>query len=214
MHTYRKKGEVHYLNKTRAEWEVFFPLSQLPPLHQRSFAYFVEPWTGLCVTGVFCCIYTSAVYSFTPPDDHYLSSFQRHARGMMLLWVSVAVASTVYLVFGGAGEIQRSATTCYPIPDVVLERLRRGEDLCGWDNLSGPTGSKTLGSYCVRCLLWRPPKNIAKPHHCDTCQRCVLHFDHHCGVFGRCIVRGNMPCYCTIIFMFFTGWITVVLATG
>jgi hypothetical protein len=64
------------------------------------------------------------------------------------------------------------------------------------------------GSYCVRCLVWRPHD----AHHCRTCGRCVAGFDHHCGVFGRCIVQGNMPCFSMLIGMLFAGPITAMIA--
>merc|ERR1712032_496209 len=99
------------------------------------------------------------------------------------------------------------ARTCYPIPGEVLQRLVAGQSLDGMKNVNGSDGS----TYCVRCLVWRPPSHeLGKAHHCNTCQRCVTGFDHHCGVFGRCIVDGNMPCFYAVIAMFFLGAVTSI----
>ena len=88
-------------------------------------------------------------------------------------------------------EIKRSEATCYPIPGVVADRLRRKVPIQGegtqfpLQNISGEDGS----TYCVRCLVWRPD---GRSHHCRTCGRCVTSFDHHCGFYGRCIA-GELP---------------------
>merc|ERR1719422_1782558 len=124
----------------------------------------------------------------------------------------VAVLCTSYLLFAGAGVVRRSTSTCYPIPAEVESRLKEGLNLDGMKNVPGPSGSRSRGTYCVRCLVWRPPKEDGKVHHCQVCQRCVRGFDHHCGVFGRCIVRGNMPCFFTLIAMMFAGMGTTMVA--
>ena len=101
------------------------------------------------------------------------------------------------------GVIQRGPLTTFPMPEAVKERLREGRPLTDLTNLQDPQ----LGSYCVRCLVWRPPNRNG--HHCSTCQRCVLDFDHHCGVFGRCIAggqtNGNMPFFAAVICIGYTA---------
>merc|ERR1712194_286316 len=127
---------------------------------------------------------------------------------------ALAGLCTVYLLIGNAGVIHRSLETCYPIPEVVEERLRDALALDDLTNIHGPEDSTTHGLYCVRCLVWRPPSEQTKSHHCRTCQRCVTGFDHHCGVFGRCIVLGNMPCFFTLICLMCTGIMTAMVGSA
>merc|ERR1712045_605794 len=125
----------------------------------------------------------------------------------------MGIGSVLYLLMGGAGVIRRTAKVCYPMPPEVEEGLLRNGNLTELDNIEGPDNSETMGTYCVRCLVWRPPKKwMMDAHHCSTCQRCVKGFDHHCGVFGRCIVRGNMSCFALMLGMLPAGIVTTVLA--
>merc|ERR1719203_670349 len=59
-----------------------------------------------------------------------------------------------WILFAGAGVGRRTRKTCYPIPDEVERRIRGSQSLEGMSNIAGPTGSRNLGSYCVRCLVW------------------------------------------------------------
>jgi len=88
------------------------------------------------------------------------------------------------------------------MPDEVKQRLAVAASMEDLRNITDESGA----TYCVRCLLWRPPPSSKRrPHHCRTCNRCVVHFDHHCGVFGRCIAgtwrSGNLPYFFLLIAM-------------
>ena len=146
---------------------------------------------------------------------------------------TIALVCLVGVLCTDPGTIKRSEQTCFPLPAPVEQRLREGRD--AWDGLTNVTeGDRT---YCVRCLVWRPLPDArktsarglfgpalrhcakAQPHHCRTCQRCVVHFDHHCGVFGRCIagdaLSGNMPYFMTIIVAGYLGaFVTVGAVLG
>ena len=103
---------------------------------------------------------------------------------------AIAMFCLFVILYGDPGVIRRSPETCFPLPELVKERLDRGEALDGLDNLS----HEQLGSYCVRCCVWRPPSAKLKnrgampddcdmsvcengSHHCRTCGRCVVDFD-------------------------------------
>merc|ERR1712094_3657 len=104
-------------------------------------------------------------------------------QSLMWIYVAIAVFCTAYLFFSAPNVVKRSRATCYPLPEIIEQRLLRGDSLEDLENIAGPRQT----SFCVRCLVWRPPALDSTSHHCQICQRCVTGFDHHCGVFGRCI---------------------------
>merc|ERR1712194_700267 len=103
----------------------------------------------------------------------------------IFVWACAALANACLLriVFGSPAVISRSGDTCQPMPAEVARCLRSGQLLDEMKNVQGPTGSQTLGTFCVRCLVWRPPdRDGLTSHHCRVCQRCVSGFDHHCMI--------------------------------
>jgi len=140
----------------------------------------------------------------------------------------LAVCCLLGILYGDPGVVKRSPENCLPLPEVVAERLQRGESLEGLENLQ----HEQLGSYCVRCCVWRRSSGKLEsaclpadcdmrvceggPHHCRTCGRCVNHFDHHCGLFGRCIAgqgcSGNIHYFYAVIAIGWLGFVTTVAA--
>jgi len=180
-------------------------LSNLPRLPARTQGYYTEPLYGALLVFGLCATLLQMVLGIA--DFEALSGSRAMEIASLLIWgfASAAVACTVYLIFGHAGEIKRSASTCYPIPDCVNDLLLASQPPAELaQNVAGPNGT----SYCVRCLVWRPEK----AHHCSVCNRCVVGFDHHCSTFGRCIVRDNMPCFVTLYAMLLAGSATMVFA--
>ncbi|CAK0904296.1 unnamed protein product [Prorocentrum cordatum] len=171
-----------------------------------------EPMLGICVVGGMCALLSGITFSVTAiesPENEFMQSCTRLGGPKVVM----AILCVLYLLkLESAGEIKRSPRTCYPIPAEAGWPLR-GRSLKGLSNITRVEGSSKDGTYCVRCLVWRPPKEH-KPHHCNTCQRCVTGFDHHCGVFGRCIVNGNMVCFVTLIGLLFTGMCTAMVAVS
>lgn len=194
------------------------PIDRLPDLPARGGLYWSQPVTALAVVGGLSALLCVSTRGVALADELPYVQLRRWLLPLIYLWAGIAVAGTLFVVFAGASEIQRSEATCYPIPDEVEARLRTGETLHLRDNIKGPVGSRTHGTYCVRCLVWRPPSRDpvtsvqSKNHHCSICQRCVVGFDHHCDFFGRCIVDGNMTCFGATIGMLWAGLITSGIA--
>ena len=102
------------------------------------------------------------------------------------IWGQTAIALVCLLaiMWADPGTVRRSEATCFPVPDAVAEKLRRGESLATIGNIT-----RDGRTYCVRCLVWRPNDGgrsggragSSLTHHCQTCNRCVTEFDHHCG---------------------------------
>eukprot|EP00927_Polykrikos_kofoidii_P046143 TRINITY_DN40344_c0_g1_i1.p1 TRINITY_DN40344_c0_g1~~TRINITY_DN40344_c0_g1_i1.p1 ORF type:complete len:232 (-),score=21.20 TRINITY_DN40344_c0_g1_i1:189-884(-) len=190
------------------------PISEFPPMPDRKWGYWTEPCLGVLFVSFLSVVLVYFTHGVVWQSDH--PAFI--PRMMVILIFGEAIIAflcILYLLFGRAGEIKRSRKTCFPLPAEVEQRLLASEDLIGVSNLEGPPGSKTLGSFCSRCLVWRPPsksQNRRDVHHCRICSRCVVGFDHHCGVFGRCIVAGNMPCFVMLIAMGAMGFLTAFTA--
>mmetsp|Transcript_120796 Transcript_120796/g.352849 ORF Transcript_120796/g.352849 Transcript_120796/m.352849 type:complete len:242 (+) Transcript_120796:77-802(+) len=189
------------------EWASAHPLKDLPPLPSRTVGYWTEPWCGIVtVSGI-----SALLISLTTGSVDAEVTVDQSVCGLLVTaiwsWAGIALICTAYIIFGRAGEIRRCPAACYPIPGEVAQRLVSLQSLEGLQNVNGPEGR----TYCVRCLVWRPPPKVAgRSHHCNICQRCVTGFDHHCGVFGRCIVDGNMPCFYLVMAMFFLGTVTSI----
>jgi len=144
--------------------------------------------------------YATGATTLTPLQHVWLFAIYAEA--------ATAIFCLLGLMWGDPGTIKRTPANCFPLPDVVVQRLRSGHPI-----------SADLGNvreddrvFCIRCLVWR--QDDRDTHHCSTCQRCVVDFDHHCGVFGRCIagdgMAGNMGYFKTLITMGVLGCMTCV----
>jgi len=137
--------------------------------------------------------------SYAVPLNQRVGHLNRQTRRVYFVLIHLlafgALVCLERILRGDPGVVRRTEKTCSPMPDVVRDRLREGRSLSDLRNVVDKAGD----SYCVRCLVWRPPR----AHHCSICQRCVRNFDHHCGVFGRCIAgtatSGNLPFFVAII---------------
>jgi len=213
----RKLWQEDEVDEETSTWQDdSIPLSELPALNSRGFGFWTEPWLGIFFVGGMCALLVGMTLSVTQdlPAGH---RWRTLPQAFICTFSGIAILCVTYILLAFPSNIPRNATTCYPIPVEVLERLKEGRALKGMNNI--PCPQKTRGTYCPRCCVWRPNSGKSnRAHHCSTCQRCVTGFDHHCGVFGRCIVKGNMPCFVVLIAMLPCGMVTamasVVLATA
>jgi hypothetical protein len=183
-------------------WAAALPISELPELPRRSKKYFAQPFLGLCLVGSVSTLCVSLTRELASENDN--SQFVKKLHYIVCACAAMAGTSTAYIIFGKAGEVRRSDSTCYPIPKEVAVRLMQKQPLDGLGNIVCSADGR---SYCVRCLLWRPAQQrYMRSHHCQICQRCHMDFDHHCAVFGRCIVGGNLIPFRTLFFTFFLGF--------
>lgn len=204
---------------TESEWASVFPLEALPELPDRSSDYYAEPWNGIILVSLVCAFlvtFTSIVAKLGGGlESEHLKHVAHLCVSLIWLWTALAASCVAYLLFGATGEIKRSASTCYPIPEEVVQLLSSasGADSCELRKLDRNIEVSDGSSYCVRCLVWRPKQRRgAVSHHCNTCQRCVSGFDHHCGVFGRCITTSNLPCFYLLTMMAVAGVLTAGFA--
>merc|ERR1719215_1032604 len=191
-------------------------IEDMPPLLPRAPPYYMEPLCGISLVSLVCAFFvtiTTASVNALPPEDR--TSVKTFCKAAIFVEAGLAALCVCFLLFGGAGVIERTPQTCYPMPPVVEDLLKKGDTPTGRlrQNIPGPRGHPTMGTYCIRCFVWRPPTTgMVGAHHCNTCQRCVRDFDHHCGVFGRCIVKGNMSCFGFLIVLFPTAFVTMIVA--
>mmetsp|Transcript_5177 Transcript_5177/g.11256 ORF Transcript_5177/g.11256 Transcript_5177/m.11256 type:complete len:221 (+) Transcript_5177:191-853(+) len=193
----------------------------LPPLPTPDYsARCTEACMGCTVVIVLITIFVGG--TFLSSGSGTPSAVSISCMVLICLEAVVALICLAGLMFGDPGVVQRSLETCLPFPQEVADRLANGESMNGMRNIVD--GDRT---YCVRCFVWResaPPTSLfgswvgatAMPHHCSTCQRCILYHDHHCGVFGRCIagrgMGGTMGYFMTIIAMAVAGFGTCLFS--
>jgi len=193
-------------------------LADLPALQARSPEYWSQPCAAVCTILVVSYILVFGTQSLISAPCGFDANSRLVVSSLMWTWAIIAAMSTLYIIVGRAGEIHRSHETSLPIPDAVAKQIRAAGSLEQMSNLPGPDDSRTHGTYCVRCLVWRPPavdpvtKVRQKSHHCRICQRCFVGFDHHCDFFGRCIVQANMPCFMITISMLWVALLTSGIA--
>ena len=154
------------------------------------------------------------IFLFVAPMQAYVNNPDAVITPAVRVWMfaiyaeaACAIVCLFGLMWGDPGTVKRTPDNCFPMPEIVAERLRTGQSLSGVGNVH-----EDGRVFCIRCLVWRPEDSDV--HHCGTCQRCVEHFDHHCGVFGRCIAGdgcgGNMGYFKTLILMGVLGCATCV----
>lgn len=199
------------------ELNASLPMSYLPPLPRRAAGYYSEPFFGIGIVGTLYACLVATVRAVSRADGQsfaYRSWLLRAVHGQGAL----AAACMAHILFAGAGAVRRSERNCRPIPAEVARLLVNAgfkHTSKSW-LLACQDGQNViredLSSFCPRCLVWRPP--LTGCHHCSVCMRCVQGFDHHCGVFGRCITKGNMACFKTLLGLFFSSTLTVLVTLG
>ena len=192
-------------------WEQFLPLRHLPPLPRRDPQFWSEMVTGICIVATMIGTLMTSVHLSIGSSEHWrFPLWCSSADRLMQCLAVVASACIAIILFGRCGEVKRSKKTCYPIPAQVAFALARGTLPLELHNVLAPVAMPKLGSFCVRCLLWRDLSG----HHCSICQRCVVQFDHHCGVLGRCVVRQTMICLYLSLIMAILGLFAVCLTNS
>jgi len=123
------------------------------------------------------------IFLFVAPMQAYANT-QANLTMLQRAWIfaiyaeaATAIFCLLGLMWDDPGTIKRTAENCFPLPDIVAEKLANGQSLESVGNVTGEDGRV----FCIRCLVWRPDDG-GNTHHCSTCQRCVCEFDHHCGV--------------------------------
>ena len=176
----------------------------LPPLPERDYcAMRGEACCGNTLVLFLIFLFVAPMQAYATGKDVELTFPQRLWMGAIYAEAATAIVCLLGLMWGNPGEVKRTPETCFPQPEIVAERLRKGQSLHDVGNVT-----EDGRVFCIRCLVWRPDDD-GEVHHCATCQRCVTQFDHHCGVFGRCIAGngygGNMGYFKTIIGMAIAG---------
>ena len=116
------------------------------------------------------------IFLFVAPMQAYVQNSEAVITPMVRVWMfaiyaeaATAIFCLIGLMWGDPGTVKRTPENCYPMPDIVAERLRNGQTLSGVGNVH-----EDGRVFCIRCLVWRPDDSDV--HHCGTCQRCVTHF--------------------------------------
>ena len=152
-------------------------VAALPPL----------PEQDLCQMRAEACCGNSLVlfliFLFVAPMQAFANAARDDLTMLQRIWIffiyaeaATAIFCLLGLMWDDPGTVKRTPENCFPQPDIVADRLARGQSLDNVGNMGGDDGRV----FCIRCLVWRP--DDANTHHCSTCQRCVTEFDHHCGV--------------------------------
>lgn len=191
-------------------------LEDLPPMPKPALAEMRSQATsGVVVVLVLIALLAGLPHGSAAAQPPF-TAFDLRSVGFALLYGEsfLAIFCLCGLLWGDPGTLKRSPERCFPLPQVVLDKLRTGEPLGGLENVY--EGGNV---FCVRCCIWRPdgqhPSYRDQTHHCSTCNRCVVDFDHHCGVFGRCIAgkgwRGNMGYFKGILMCACAGIVTCIV---
>ena len=195
----------------------------LPPLPQpRRGQLLAESWCGVKTILIVIAIVLLMTHLVILNEDAGVLSATARRACLAIVYAEVAVTllSLERLLRGDPGTIKRSDATSRPIPAAVADALRRYPNAPEVVGISSNVDDPVLGSYCVRCCVWRRPRS--KSHHCSLCQRCVVDFDHHCSFYGRCIagvcrptkMTGNLPYFYLILAMGQAAFFTCVVFLG
>ncbi|CAE7322399.1 unnamed protein product [Symbiodinium sp. CCMP2592] len=122
-------------------------MEDLPDLPKRGPAYWTEPFMGVCVVGVLSTILIALTYGATTGAGEEVSSLGQVALALIWAEAGVAALSTLFLLFGNAGELSRSPETRThftltldalgsptPRTDLVSELQQFGQTQFLWNN--------------------------------------------------------------------------------
>ena len=111
------------------------------------------------------------IFLFVAPMQAYANT-QANLTMVQRAWIfaiyaeaATAIFCLLGLMWDDPGTIKRTAENCFPLPDIVAEKLANGQSLESVGNVTGEDGRV----FCIRCLVWRP--DDGNTHHCSTCQR-------------------------------------------
>jgi hypothetical protein len=168
----------------------------------------------IIIAGVGICVGLTHGIALTLADELSTSSWWV-VFGLIYAEAVLALIAFAWLLHRDPGCVRRTEANCFPLPEAVASRLRKGQTLKDLPNIT-----EGGDSFCTRCLVWRRAGDGRSRHrghhHCRVCQRCVRDFDHHCGVFGRCIAgtatTGTFPPFVLLLVTGAAGWLTTLAA--